>query len=553
MSKFEESNFYKALQDFFINADKKTFLQFLAEFYNRTEGIIDKNNIQDDLIKELRELYLEFNEKGIDENIVREKVNYFLENSLKIKDINLKLEQKANKVFLTPEEFGAIGDGVADDSEAITLCFAKAKELNLNIKFLPDKTYIINDSIIIDFSTVIDCSNSLIKTKSADDEKYLFDIYNANDVVIKNIKVCSSIDKTPYLDVRNHTTTEALASNVYAIYVRYSENVIIENVILDSITGLGGHNSKNVTIKNYCGANLEMPVYFGNIDKMNIDGFHINFNNTGLSGYYHGFYLNHNISNAKIENGEIENIYNPIISDCFNFLTSAGAVEGDNIKDIKVNNVKCKGNFKQLTRLGECSTAYFDNIIFNSDTCENLVEHCKGVINQRCEFSNSKFTCGNIGADDRGLVKEGYSYEVDFSTKFFNCDFYIKTSTGFNTIMKPRVNVELDYCRLIIDGDFKEFNCFNASANLISKYIIKNCKIKIVGDKKTVVGVGNFSLENTTLKIINTEIDGNCSGGYACYNTGGILINNTFYKARNIISSDSRCITNNNFIVETIN
>ena len=98
MSKFEESNFYKALQDFFINADKKTFLQFLAEFYNRTESIIDKNNIQDDLIKELRELYLEFNEKGVDENIVRQKVNYFLENSLKIKDINSKLNTNTNNI-----------------------------------------------------------------------------------------------------------------------------------------------------------------------------------------------------------------------------------------------------------------------------------------------------------------------------------------------------------------------------------------------------------------------------------------------------------------------
>ena len=98
MSKFEESNFYKALQDFFINADKKTFLQFLAEFYNRTEGIIDKNVIQDELIKELRELYLEFNEKGIDENIVREKVNYFLENSLKIKDVISKLNRNTNNI-----------------------------------------------------------------------------------------------------------------------------------------------------------------------------------------------------------------------------------------------------------------------------------------------------------------------------------------------------------------------------------------------------------------------------------------------------------------------
>lgn len=98
MSKFEESNFYKSLQDFFINADKKTFLQFLAEFYNRTEGIIDKDNIQDDLIKELRELYLEFNEKGIDENIVREKVNYFLENNVKIKDIISKLTTNTNNI-----------------------------------------------------------------------------------------------------------------------------------------------------------------------------------------------------------------------------------------------------------------------------------------------------------------------------------------------------------------------------------------------------------------------------------------------------------------------
>ena len=98
MSKFEESNFYKALQDFFINADKKTFLQFLAEFYNRTESIIDKDNIQDDLIKELRELYLEFNEKGIDENIVREKIEFFLENNPKLQNIKSKLDKLTKEI-----------------------------------------------------------------------------------------------------------------------------------------------------------------------------------------------------------------------------------------------------------------------------------------------------------------------------------------------------------------------------------------------------------------------------------------------------------------------
>ena len=98
MTEFKESKFYKLLQDFFINNDKETFIQFLAEFYNRTEGIINKNNIQDELIKELRELYLMFIENGIDENIVREKVNYFIENNEKIQDIIIKIIKNKNNI-----------------------------------------------------------------------------------------------------------------------------------------------------------------------------------------------------------------------------------------------------------------------------------------------------------------------------------------------------------------------------------------------------------------------------------------------------------------------
>ena len=98
MLEFKESKFYKLLQDFFINNDKETFLQMLAEFYNRTEGIIIKNDAQDEIIKELRELFLKFNEEGIDENIVREKVNYFVENNEKIQDIITKIIKNKNNI-----------------------------------------------------------------------------------------------------------------------------------------------------------------------------------------------------------------------------------------------------------------------------------------------------------------------------------------------------------------------------------------------------------------------------------------------------------------------
>ena len=137
MVEFKESKFYKLLQDFFINNNKETFLQFLAEFYNRTESIIDKNNIQDELIKELRELYIKFNEEGIDENIVREKVNYFVENNGKIQDIITKLVINTNKIEDNTEKLNTNTSNIENISsqlEQIPEIKYSISGLNLTIK-----------------------------------------------------------------------------------------------------------------------------------------------------------------------------------------------------------------------------------------------------------------------------------------------------------------------------------------------------------------------------------------------------------------------------------
>ena len=186
MIEFKESKFYKLLQDFSLNNDKETFLQLLAEFYNRTEGIIEKNVNQDDLIKELRELYLEFNEKGIDENIVIEKVNYFVENNVKIKDILAKLVINTNKIednteklnantnnienitsqldtmmsnnlFVSVKDFGAIGDGVNDDTKAfksaIEYVFKENKRYPSRTVYIPSGTYRITENGVFSANT----------------------------------------------------------------------------------------------------------------------------------------------------------------------------------------------------------------------------------------------------------------------------------------------------------------------------------------------------------------------------------------------------------------
>ena len=72
MNEFQDTKFYKLLQDFFINNTKETFIQLLAEFYNKTDSIIIKNEIQDELIKELREMYMSFIENGTIKSIIND-------------------------------------------------------------------------------------------------------------------------------------------------------------------------------------------------------------------------------------------------------------------------------------------------------------------------------------------------------------------------------------------------------------------------------------------------------------------------------------------------
>ena len=176
MVEFKESKFYKLLQDFFINNNKETFLQMLAEFYNRTEDIIEKNVNQDELIKELRELYLEFNEKGIDENIVREKVNYFVENNEKIKDIIAKLVINSNKldniVSFKKGELNNNTDGsVYLDSDITLTSFSNNNNLHLksnnnvissnNTPIIFNGSHIFFENIIFENTECISIPNSI--------------------------------------------------------------------------------------------------------------------------------------------------------------------------------------------------------------------------------------------------------------------------------------------------------------------------------------------------------------------------------------------------------
>ena len=210
MLEFKESKFYKALQDFFINNDKETFLQMLAEFYNRTESIVEKNVNQDELIKELRELYIEFNEKGIDENIVREKVNYFIENSSKITDIIFKMNTNTNNIKNIKSQLDANTNNIENITE----------KLNTNTSNIGNITSQLDNILMYEcnnenFLNNIGNNRTLILTEDINISK--LELTNISNLTItsKNCKRTINITGQEYWD---------------AIVMKNCNNIIFDNI-----------------------------------------------------------------------------------------------------------------------------------------------------------------------------------------------------------------------------------------------------------------------------------------------------------------------------------
>ena len=406
MSKFEESNFYKALQDFLINADKKTFLQFLAEFYNRTEGIIDKNNIQDDLIKELRELYLEFNEKGIDNNIVREKVNYFLENSVKIKDIISKLTTNTNNIkninsyiinpLYPPEGYEGISEDSDDNKNALEILLNDFK----NITLPKGKFYI--SSLEIPSNSSLKGSGKdtvLISTLNNSNTNLVFTNNQANRINIENLCI----------DGNNQNLTLLYVNRSNGVYEGvYDCNYYINDIILQN----GGNG---MTVNGYARACDFSRVV---ISKMNKNGLEIN--STDCS--YDTFNISECGEKALLlnkNNNRISNIktyvngYNLVDSYSFYINSDGNTIDNIEIQDASYNGVELKGNYNKITNLFIDGCGYTKKVNTNNAISLKVTKR-----------NDSVYSCYNM---INGVIYNGvgdsygkYGLFIDGDSSYFN-------------------------------------------------------------------------------------------------------------------------------------
>jgi len=145
------------------------------------------------------------------------------------------LQAKAREPYVTPEDFGATGDGIADDHAEVVLALATGRDL-----FLPDgKTYIVT-GVSVSTANQRVFGRGKLKLKNASNAATLKIL--ANGVKVEDIAIDGN-------KANQTTTTDGSSEGIY-IGDGYDDIVVMDTRISDTkMSGIAGYgNSTNVRV-----------------------------------------------------------------------------------------------------------------------------------------------------------------------------------------------------------------------------------------------------------------------------------------------------------------
>lgn len=455
------------LQNFpFIEADfdAVTNYQLLCKVVEYLNKVIDNNNKQNANISQLEQNFITLY------NYVN---NYF--NNLDVQEeINKKIDELIAtgefnsflSAIYTPEMFGAKGDGVTDDTEAIQ----KALSFNnVNIS----KNYLITENLVLHSNLKIFGGGTITK-KAEFNDSYLnhsiFSCTDSNNIDINNI---------------------VLISNSLAISVHGCSNVNITNLIINSekysilISDSKKNESNAITISNI---KLENDVTIISSDGIHIDG--------GCSNIY--------VTNVSGTTGD-------------DFI-ALNAIEGirKNIKNVVIDNIKCSGHagirlYGQLNCVIE--NVSINNSYINSDNgirLTNIVGFTEINLNAPT-FNNIVFNNCIINSSIRNVF---LSY-INGSVTFNNCTFIttINPNVGF---FNSSINSSLTFNSCLFNTNSTAFiqDCVVGTppenCSTYGNITLNNCDIKKVflcfGTNKKTININNCDIDTYLITKTNPDV-----------------------------------------------
>ena len=357
-----------------------------------------------------------------------------------------KVTKNESFPFLLPENFGAVGDGTTDDSNAFNACFAKASETGKYI-FLSPKAYSIQN-------TLNDISNiKFIGTSSAIllGDNTLFD--NVSFCQFNGITFLRQTDSSYSLfgNFNSSQLKNCIISNVGVVLNKIKLNVNDKRIIVDNC------NIHNATL-----INCNIYQFINIIVENTVLSYDDNFNSYMLFGLLNGTIIFNNCSiysdinfelirllgDVIFNNCKIDVKSNPIISieDNINIsdlkieFNSCGVSNGNNL----LIDVKATTNILPSVKIK--NTSIVTGKIFNSNKecslwLENNQMNIKPIINSGTGKVNLVEIQQKYSADSRNVfpwiseIPSTYENNVKL-IKPNNTEYYVLTENKYTNIKK---------------------------------------------------------------------------------------------------------------------
>ena len=454
--------------------------------------------------------------------------------SLTIEKLTDATKLKVINAFVTPEMFGAYGDGDSenphDDTEAINSAISYAITHGVEVRFNP-KTYGVipatsatyahrnyRCAFFIQHAVVIDLNNATLKTLSHNVAYWsMFRVFNYNDrvgqIVIKNGKLIG--------DKVNGATGDYYDST-QLISIKDSKNVIVDNMTLVDSKGDGigfGGSLYNDPYPDYPFEDFYMGIFIRNctIDGSNRNGFSIS---KGRGIYIENCVVQNTTGlNPKL-GVDLEpvygkgNVFDVTFNNCIFKNNTNGSISGYSPDGITIEN--CNGDGGIYFR--NCSEIKVLNSKFTSFTAhgaDSVVDNCEFSSYVKAQIfsttfsytpsiiiANTKLERFNIGVPS----SDGTHYE---KVVFDNCTF--KAS---ETPIDGSLNGYYDLCDAFIVQNCTSETSVDEAVNahlfklrkISDEVIFRNNSIRISGKGGPYSFVGTFSNPIKSFEFVGNRI-----------------------------------------------
>lgn len=347
--------------------------------------------------------------------------------------------------FVSPVSFGAVGDGVSDDTEA----FKEMLEGSPEFIDLLGKTYLVSESLT--FSNVRHIKNGTIKSVElygAQNDALVY--INTSDAVISNI----TVDCGTYVDRPFYGTAG------------YDEYIELRGKTLTSMKLTG---CKNVVVENCCGQNALNGIFITGCENIKVC------NHSAYRTMADGIYITGKSSNIMVENSSCDMVGD----DCFSVNGFSQNID-DNPFNVTFNNCVAKNSFGAAVTLLSCKNCCASNIVSDGNKYSPIKLGALEISENYASHSENTVV-SNV------LVNLGFQLQL-VGGGLIVCDGNSEKVCSHITLS----NININYSGNVVDMMFKWCNYLtlnNFNVNGVEFYVDSCTNVKITGSLLNVAGV----------------------------------------------------------------